>query len=164
MESSRRRDRTKGIKTVTAISSLGNAVWGVAMQEARTIYRGVAIPQMIYASSAWSNQNWTANRGTIGTRTLNKPQSLQARGVRTISGAYRATSIPTLNIETYLLPIEEQILKNNIDTIGRIGPAAWPQANAPGTGPIKRSPRQTIEQTIHDLNGPDIHLQEQISP
>jgi hypothetical protein len=51
-----------------------------------------------------------------------------------------------------------------MDTMGRIGPAIRPQANAPGTGLTKKSPRQAIEQTIHDLNGPDIHLQEQISP
>jgi hypothetical protein len=48
--------------------------------------------------------------------------------------------------------------------MGRIGPAIRPQVNAPGTGLTKKSPRQAIEQTIHNLDGPDIHIQEQISP
>ncbi|KAI3534405.1 reverse transcriptase [Colletotrichum abscissum] len=45
----------KVMNTITALSSLGSSTWGVMTREMRTIYRGVAIPQMMYACSLWSN-------------------------------------------------------------------------------------------------------------
>ncbi|KAJ3469891.1 hypothetical protein MRS44_003956 [Fusarium solani] len=40
------------------------------------------------------------------------------RAARAISGAYKATSAPALDIETHLLPIEHQIWKHNADCLG----------------------------------------------
>ncbi|KAJ3453426.1 hypothetical protein MRS44_017673 [Fusarium solani] len=153
----------KVTKTTAALSSLGSSTWGVPMRELRTVYRRVAIPQMMYACSAWSNANWSANGESVSARVLRKLQSLQARGARVIGGAYRATSIPALNIETYLLPIEEQILKHNIDALGRIGPAQRSLPESAGNRQKRKSPRQAIEQTIRDLKGPNIRQQEQAS-
>ena len=51
---------------------------------------------------------------------LNTLQSLQARAARVISRAYRATSRAALDIETFLLPIEQQIWKHNADTVTRL--------------------------------------------
>ena len=62
----------KLIITIAALSSLGSSAWGIPMQELRTIYRGVAIPQMIYAYSAWSNANWSTNGEPISIRVLTK--------------------------------------------------------------------------------------------
>jgi hypothetical protein len=107
----------------------------------------------MYGCSAWSNTNWTANGASISGRMLGKLESLQGRGARAISGAYRATSIPALNVETYLLPIEEQILKYNIDTLGRIGGAMDLDTKDPRNAQRKRSPRQAIEHTIRELSG-----------
>ncbi|KAK1990053.1 hypothetical protein LX36DRAFT_740841 [Colletotrichum falcatum] len=36
-------------------------------------------------------------------------------------GAFRATSFPALDVEMHLLPIEQRIWKQNIDTINRLG-------------------------------------------
>jgi ribonuclease HI len=69
-----------------------------------------------------------------------------------------------LNIETHLLPVEEQILKHNIDTLGRIGPAERPPFESTNSRRKRKSPRQAIEQTIRDLEGPNIRHQEQASP
>lgn len=41
----------KATKTVNTLSSLGSSIWGVRMAEMRKIYRGVAVPQMMYACS-----------------------------------------------------------------------------------------------------------------
>jgi hypothetical protein len=51
---------------------------------------------------------------------LNTLQSIQARAARVISGAYRATSRAALDIESFLLPIEQQIWKHNADTVVRL--------------------------------------------
>ncbi|KAJ0129528.1 Uncharacterized protein HZ326_27369 [Fusarium oxysporum f. sp. albedinis] len=117
----------KVTKTVNALSSLGGSTWGVAMREMRKIYEGVAVPQMIYACSA------------------SKLQSLQARASRVISGAYKATSIPALDVETYLLPIDQQIFKHNVDTLGRVGLAEHRRMEEEARR-NKRSPRRAIEQ------------------
>lgn len=83
----------------------------------RKIYRGVAVPQMLYACSVWSNADV---RGKAYTKkTLEILQAIQARAARTITGAFKATSRPALNIETYLLPVERQIWKYNTETIGK---------------------------------------------
>ncbi|KFA69343.1 hypothetical protein S40285_09638 [Stachybotrys chlorohalonatus IBT 40285] len=47
--------------TIAALSSLSSSAWGILIQELHAIYRGVAIPQIIYAYSAWSNANWSTN-------------------------------------------------------------------------------------------------------
>ncbi|KAK7433457.1 reverse transcriptase, partial [Colletotrichum acutatum] len=149
----------KVTNTVTALSSLGSSTWGVMTREMRTIYRGVAIPQMMYACSLWSNSGW----GQMGytKRTLNRLQRLQARAARAMCGAYRATSFPALDVEMHLLPVEQQIWKHNIDTISRVG-----MAEVTARRGKKISPRQTITNRIRD--GQDVsneqHEHEHIPP
>jgi hypothetical protein len=47
-------------------------------------------------------------------------QSIQARAARTICGAFKATSKATLDVEVFLLPIEQQIWKRNADVVTRL--------------------------------------------
>ncbi|KAK0370669.1 zinc knuckle [Colletotrichum limetticola] len=107
----------KVTNTITALSSLGSSTWGVMTREMRMIYKGVAIPQMMYACSLWSNSGW----GEMGytKRALNRLQRLQARAARAMCGAYSATSCPALDVGMHLRPVEQQIWKHNIDTISR---------------------------------------------
>ncbi|TVY62404.1 hypothetical protein Focb16_v004328 [Fusarium oxysporum f. sp. cubense] len=154
----------KVTKTVNALSSLGGSTWGVTMREMRKIYKGVAAPQMMYACSAWSNANWRTRDKPYTERTLSKLQGLQARASRVISGAYKATSIPALDVESYLLPVEQQIFKHNVDTLGRVGPAERRHTEEEVRRNKKKSPRRAIEQAIRDRQGPDIRRQERIAP
>ena len=88
------------------------------MLEIRKLYRGVAIPQMLYACSVWSNARAT---GTPYTKqTLQILRALQARAARAICGAYRATSTVALEVEAFLLLIQRQIEKHNVETLGRL--------------------------------------------
>ena len=73
---------------------------------------------MMYACSIRSNASM---KGKLYTRRmLNTLQSIQARAARVISGAYRATSRAALDIESFLLPIEQQIWRQNADTVTRL--------------------------------------------
>ncbi|KAJ3560528.1 hypothetical protein NPX13_g9271 [Xylaria arbuscula] len=110
--------RRKVTRTIAAMSCLGNSTWGAGLDGMRKIYRGVAIPQMLYACSVWSNADIRGKGYTK--KTLEMLQTMQARAARTITGAFKATSRPALNIESYLLPIQQQIWKHNAETIGRI--------------------------------------------
>ncbi|KAG7409783.1 hypothetical protein Forpe1208_v010815 [Fusarium oxysporum f. sp. rapae] len=154
----------KVTKTVNALGSLGGSTWGVTMREMRKIYKGVAVPQMMYACSAWSNANWRTRDKPYTERTLSKLQSLQARASRVISGAFKATSIPALDIETYLLPVELQIFKHNVNALGRIGPGDHGPTEGETRRNKKKSPRRAIEQSITDRQGPNIRRQEHITP
>jgi ribonuclease HI len=110
--------RQRATKTVTALSCLGGSTWGVGLIDMRKIYKGTALPQMMYASSIWYNAN---TRGlTYTKRTLEILQNIQARAARAICGAYRATSNAALDIEAHLLPIEQQIWKHNANFITRL--------------------------------------------
>jgi hypothetical protein len=108
----------KATKTVNALSCLGGSDWGASLLDLRRIYEGTALPQIMYACSIWSNASM---KGKLYTRRmLNTMQTIQARAARVISGAYRATSRPALDIESFLLPIEQQIWKHNADTVIRL--------------------------------------------
>jgi hypothetical protein len=97
---------------------IGGSNWGASLLDLRRIYEGTVLPQMMYACSIWSNASM---KGKLYTgRMLNTLQSIQARAARVISGAYRATSRAALDVESFLLPIEQQIWKHNADTVIRL--------------------------------------------
>ena len=108
----------KVTKTVNALGVLGNSRWGVSMLDLRKIYQGTAVPQMMYGCSLWSNAR---DKGRAYTeQTLRTMRSMQARAARAMSGAFRATSIAALDVETYLLPIERQIERHNSEALIRL--------------------------------------------
>ncbi len=97
----------KTTSTVNALGCLGSSTWGIRLADMRKIYRGVAVPQMMYACSLWSNPG--GKKGTYTDKTLNTLKTIQARAARYICGAFKTSSRPALDIETHLLPIEHQI-------------------------------------------------------
>ena len=149
-------------KIVVAMSSLGNSAWGIGTKDMRTIYRGVAVPQMLYACSAWSNAGWAGQGYTK--RTSRKLRSLQGRAARVMSGAFRATSLPALDIEMHLLPVEQQIWKHNIEVLGRAYAQQPAVPSRPSRRPKKISPREAIRQIIETRRGPNARPQEHIEP
>ncbi|OHW97033.1 reverse transcriptase [Colletotrichum incanum] len=92
------------------------------------------------------------------TNTITALSSL-ARAARAMSGAYRATSFPALNVEMHLLPVEQQIWKHNIDTISRVGIAEVFARRG-----RKMSPRQTITKRLLDRQDATNEEHEHIPP
>ncbi|KAL5371116.1 hypothetical protein PMIN02_013118 [Paraphaeosphaeria minitans] len=124
--------RRKATKTVNALSNLGSSTWGASLIDLRKIYEGTALPQMLYACSIWTNEN--GKKHTYTKKTLDTLQSIQARAARIICGAFKATSRAALDIETFLLPIEQRIWQHNADTITRLL-SSRPIANTVGFQP-----------------------------
>jgi hypothetical protein len=112
--------RQKATRTVHTLSSLGSSTWGVRLQDMRRLYEAIAVPQMMYACSVWSNANLNDKKRGYTHKTLDALRSIQARAARSICGAYRVTSRAALDVETFLLPIEQQIWKHNADVITRL--------------------------------------------
>ncbi|KAF5845849.1 hypothetical protein GGP41_009626 [Bipolaris sorokiniana] len=86
----------------------------------RRLYEAIALPQMMYACSIWSNANLNDKNRAYTHKTIDALRSIQARAARSICGAYRATSRAALDVETFLLPIEQQIWKHNADVVTRL--------------------------------------------
>lgn len=159
----------KVTKTVNALGALGNSRWGVGMLDLRKIYLGTAVPQMMYACSVWSNAR-DKGRAYTG-QTLRTMRSLQARAARAMSGAFRATSMPALDVETFLLPIERQIEQHNTEALIRVLPCRAAlsadtiqrtRATRPSTGMRYGSPLQSICRDAQDHGHIDLHKQERI--
>ena len=163
--------RRKVSKSVNALASLGSATWGIRMPDMRKIYRGVVVPQMMYACSIWSNSR---GNGTPYTgKTLQTLRSLQARGARAICGAFRATSSAALDVEAHLLPVVQQIEKQNTHTLIRITScqAVPGLGNITGAGPSGNSrmpaytsPMRNVHRLYKDKNPTNVHPIETIPP
>jgi hypothetical protein len=103
----------KAASTLQALRLLTGSTWGsglVALQQAYTV---VVVPQILYGCSIWYHP-----RGTRGhtDRTRKALDRIQLKAARIISGAYRATSAPALNVEVSLLPIYLQLEKRALQT------------------------------------------------
>ncbi|KAJ3552838.1 hypothetical protein NPX13_g11022 [Xylaria arbuscula] len=163
--------RRKAMKTVAALQTLGNSRWGIGLHGMRKIYRGVAIPQIMYAGSIWSNAD--SYRKAYTQKTLETLQRIQVTAARAISGAFRATSRPALDVETHLLPVEQQIWKHNAETMGRIlATRDIPEIDKyrdQNAAPSSRkrtytSPLKKIYQALQEERDEDLDKQETIPP
>jgi ribonuclease HI len=81
-----------------------------------------------------------------------------------MSGAFKATSLPALDIEMHLLPIEQQIWKHNVEALGRLGPTTSRETAATQCKRRKKSPREAIEEEVREKQGPNLQEQERIDP
>lgn len=104
-------------KRIGVLSSLTASTWGSTIAKAKQIYTTMIRPIITFGSPIWSSP-----RGCKGHRKgqLNKLKSLQYQSLRIASGAFKATSGPALDIETYTLPIELQVKKELLRSILRI--------------------------------------------
>jgi ribonuclease HI len=106
-----RHAEAKATKSIGAMAAISRSTWGATLLDIRKLYISIVIPQFTYAASVWHNPV----RGTrIGTRQgegIKALERLQYKAVRVISGAFRATSKPALDIETYLLPATQRLDK-----------------------------------------------------
>ena len=85
----------------SALRSITSSTWGTALNAARTLYRGAIRPVLAYGALFWCPENLEKAKGLV--RSL---QSIQGRFLRTIIGAYRATSYEALEIETFTEPLD----------------------------------------------------------
>lgn len=164
--------KLKVSRSIGALSSLAGSTWGAKVTELRRIYQAVVIPQMMYGCSIWSIAQ--EQREGYTQQTLNSLTALQAKAARTISGAFKSTSIPALNIELHLLPIEQQIWKTNRETVSRIlstekisalmGFRTIRNRRSRGRKKPYQSPLEHTFKRLRHRRGPTIDYQETIPP
>jgi len=91
-----------------ALQMVTGATWGISLPSGREIYRTVVRPALTYGAGTWyrprSVQGWTQGID-------NRLRTVQARCLRVIAGAYRATAGEALEVETYVEPLDLYITK-----------------------------------------------------
>jgi hypothetical protein len=110
--------KTKATKSIGALTSLAGSTWGASLIDLGKIYQAVVVPQIMYGCSAWSVGAET--RLGYTRQTIDCLNGIQAKAARIIAGAYKSTSGPALDIELHLLPIAQQIWKNNPNFFSRM--------------------------------------------
>lgn len=91
--------RLKMTKHIGALSKIAASTWGPTLASSRKIYTAVVRPGMIYASPIWHRA------GSEPKGIVKELSRIQNKCLRIISGAYRATAIDILEIETRILPL-----------------------------------------------------------
>ena len=89
--------QTKALKSSGGIAGLAGSVWGAKLPRMRQMLLSVVIPQLTYACSVgYIPHGETKHKKSQ----LKQLISIQYQANRVITGAYKATSAPALDIET----------------------------------------------------------------
>lgn len=97
-----RRTQEKMAKQSLALTKLTTSTWGASFAKARQVYSMVIRPLMTYGSAVWHTPKEIKNAKT----STNKLTVMQNKCLRVIAGAYRATPVPVLEVETHIPPID----------------------------------------------------------
>ena len=92
-------------KSFGALTSLAGSTWGIGYTRLWQIYTAVIIPQLLYGCSVWYAP--TAEDSNYRVTKIRKLTSIQYRAARIITGAFKATSGLALDVEAFLMPMEQ---------------------------------------------------------
>ena len=109
--------RMKASKSIVAMAKLAGSTWGGCLLSIRQIYEAVVIPQLTYCSSVWYSPSGTKNHRKW---MLGALQTVQARALRVVTGAFKATPRPALDIEANVIPIKQRLERLTYNTMLRI--------------------------------------------
>jgi hypothetical protein len=89
-----------------ALSRVAAATWGATFQNARQLYTAIIRPAITYGAGTWhSTSDSPAKSKGLATRLA----TIQNQCLRIVGGAYRATPIRSLEVETHIPPIDLQL-------------------------------------------------------
>lgn len=156
-------NKTKALKSTGGISGLAGSVWEAKFPRMRQMLLSVVIPQLTYACSVWYiPYGETKYRKSQ----LKQLVSIQYQANRVITGAYKATSAPALNIETYTLPIEQKLDQLTCTSALRIVTSPLYSTIIATRTPSRAvlSPLETITNRYKKLTASSISNLEKIAP
>lgn len=94
----------KADRQIGALARITASTWGAAFVRARQVYSSVVRPLLAYRAATWYTPTSGSTRKLKGL--ANKLQRIQNKCLRTMTGAYRATPIASLETETFVPPID----------------------------------------------------------
>jgi len=92
---------------LNALKSITSSTWGVSLLRARKLYIGAIRPALAYGALSWYPRDSNKAKGLI-----RRLESIQGSFLRAITGAYRATLIEALGIETFIEPLDLYLEKS----------------------------------------------------
>ena len=88
-----------------ALTCLSASTWGLPLLQARLVYKMVVLPALAHGALAWHQPGKSAGASTLR-RLATKLRPRQNDCLRTITGAYMATPISTMEAETNICPLD----------------------------------------------------------
>ena len=107
----------KAVHMVNALRTITGSTWGCSLEAGKQVYETAVRPAITYAASVWHTpEGVKGHRKGISA----KLQKIQGKCLRTIAGAYKATSTEALEVETFTLPLDLHTEKLAARTVVRI--------------------------------------------
>ena len=106
----------KAPKLLAAMRTLQGSNWGASLQASRQVYLGMVRPALTYGSLVWYRPEGILKGGRT---TAKKLQAVQGQFLRTVAGAYKATSVEALEVETYVQPLDIHLTKLTLGAVAR---------------------------------------------
>lgn len=94
--------QSKMITQTLALSRLTTSTWGVCFAKARHVYNAVIRPAITFGSSIWHSPCGAPDSIKKTDKLLN---DIQRECLRVVSGGFRATPQPIIEVETHMMPI-----------------------------------------------------------
>ena len=93
--------KKKALVQQYALQKITASTWGATFIRARQIYTAVVRPAISCGASVWKNP-----LGVKAGKLMPLLRTVQNGCLRTVAGAYKATPIRSLEVETYILPVD----------------------------------------------------------
>lgn len=91
------------------LSALARSTWGINTEDLARIYLATLLPQFTYCALVWYVPNGGHGFKQKKDATIRFMKGIQARAAKIIVGAFKTASGATLDVELYLLPMQNQI-------------------------------------------------------
>ena len=100
-----RKTQEKIVKQSMALTKISTSTWGATFAKARQVYSAVVRPAMTYGSTVWHMPKEVKKSKT----STSKLSVIQNNCLRAIAGAFKATPISVLEVETFIAPIDTHL-------------------------------------------------------
>ena len=110
----------KTSKRLSVLTALTGSTWNIGTNDLRRIYFATVLPQFTYCASVWYVPFGGHGFKQKQDATFTTMRGLQARAARIIAGAFKSTAGSALNVELFLLLIEQQLDKVIFNSFLRI--------------------------------------------
>ena len=95
-------------KSIIALFCLAGSTWGGKLKTIRLLYQCIVIPQLTYCCLVWYPPPSEPGSQKYVLKNLS---SIQKRALKVVTRAFRATSLPTLDIEAFVFLIQQKLDK-----------------------------------------------------